>query len=157
MRKRLSHYDSAGRVRMVDVGGKPVTERRATAEAFVRVSASARRLVRDGTAKKGSPLEIARIAGIQAAKRTSELIPLCHPLALTGIDVSVTPARGGYRVAATVRVAGQTGVEMEALTAVTIAALTIYDMLKAADRGMTIEGVRLTEKTGGRSGHYRAR
>src|SRR5260221_7731046 len=100
---------------MVDVGDKPVTERQAPGEAFVRVSASARRLVGDGTAKKGSPLEIARIAGIQAAKRTSELIPLCHPLALTGIDVAVTPARGGYRVAATVRVAGQTGVRREAL------------------------------------------
>jgi cyclic pyranopterin monophosphate synthase len=157
MSKHLSHYDSAGRVRMVDVGDKPVTERRATAEAFVRVSAAARRLARDGSAKKGSPLEIARIAGIQAAKRTSELIPLCHPLPLAGIEVAVTPARGGYRVAATVRVAGQTGVEMEALTAATVAALTIYDMLKAADRAMTIESVRLVEKTGGRSGHYRAR
>jgi cyclic pyranopterin monophosphate synthase len=155
--RRLSHYDSKGRVRMVDVGDKPVTERRATAEALVRVSTAARRLVREGATKKGSPLEIARIAGIQAAKRTSELIPLCHPLALSSVDVQVTPARGGYRVVATVKVAGQTGVEMEALTAVSVAALTIYDMLKAADRAMTIDGVRLVEKTGGRSGSYRAR
>jgi cyclic pyranopterin monophosphate synthase len=157
MPKGLSHYDRSGRVRMVDVGDKPVTERRATAEAFVRVSAKARALVRAGASKKGSPLEIARIAGIQAAKRTAELIPLCHPLALAGIDVEVAPARGGYRVRATVRISGQTGVEMEALTAVTVASLTIYDMLKAADRGMTIESIRLLEKTGGRSGHYRAK
>ena len=142
---------------MVDVGDKPVTERRATAEGFIRVSAAARRLVATRASKKGSPLEIARIAGIQAAKRTSELIPLCHPLALSSVEVAVTPARGGYRVAATVRVSGKTGVEMEALTAVSVAALTIYDMLKAADRAMTIEDVRLVEKTGGRSGHYRAR
>jgi cyclic pyranopterin phosphate synthase len=157
MAKRLSHYDRTGRVRMVDVSEKPVTERTAVAEGFVRVSAGARRLVTTRAAKKGSPLEIARIAGIQAAKRTSELIPLCHPLALSGIDVHVEPARAGYRVSAVVRVSGRTGVEMEALTAVTVAALTIYDMLKAADRGITIERVRLIEKTGGRSGRYRAR
>src|SRR5262245_32147319 len=120
MPRHLSHYDRSGRVRMVDVADKPVTERRATAEAFVRVSAKARALVRAGASKKGSPLEIARIAGIQAAKRTAELIPLCHPLALAGIDVEVALARGGYRVSATVRIAGQTGVEMEALTAVTV-------------------------------------
>jgi cyclic pyranopterin monophosphate synthase len=157
MAKRLSHYDRSGRVRMVDVADKPVTERVATAEAFVRVSAAARRLVTSGAAKKGSPLEIARIAGIQAAKRTAELIPLCHPLPLSAIDVQVSPGRGGYRLTATVRVAGKTGVEMEALTAVTVAALTIYDMLKAADRAMTIEAVRVIEKTGGRSGRYTAR
>jgi cyclic pyranopterin monophosphate synthase len=142
---------------MVDVGDKPVTERAATAEAFVRVSPEARRLVSQVAIKKGSPLEIARIAGIQAAKRTAELIPLCHPLALTHVEVDVKPARGGYRVTASVSVAGRTGVEMEALTAVGVASLTIYDMLKAADRAMVIEGIRLTEKTGGRSGHYRAR
>jgi len=142
---------------MVDVGAKPVTERSATAEAFVRVTASARRLTSKGGTKKGSPLEIARIAGIQAAKRTADLIPLCHPLALNSIDVQIAPARGGYRLTATVRVAGRTGVEMEALTAVSIAALTIYDMLKAVDRAMTIEGIRLLEKHGGRSGSYRAR
>jgi cyclic pyranopterin phosphate synthase len=150
----LTHLDSPGKVRMVDVGDKPVTERSARAEGFVRVSATARRLVAQGATKKGSPLEIARIAGIQAAKRTADLIPLCHPLALTSVSVDVTPARNGYRILATVRVAGKTGVEMEALTAVSVAALTIYDMLKAADRSMTIEGVRLLEKRGGRSGTY---
>lgn len=153
---RLSHLDPAGRARMVDVGGKPVTRRTATAEGFVKVSAAARRLVRAGAVRKGSPLEVARIAGIQAAKRTSELIPLCHPLAVSHVEVGVAAARGGYRVTARVSVAGQTGVEMEALTAVSVAALTIYDMLKAADRAMVIERVRLVEKSGGRSGHYRA-
>jgi cyclic pyranopterin phosphate synthase len=159
MRKRptLSHVDSSGKVRMVDVGDKPVTERSARAVGFIRVSSAARRLVAKGAAKKGSPLEIARIAGIQAAKRTSDLIPLCHPLALTSVAVDVIPVMGGYRITATVRVAGKTGVEMEALTAVSVAALTIYDMLKAADRGMTIEGIRLLEKRGGRRGTYRAR
>ena len=156
-RLRLSHVDSSGKVRMVDVGDKPVTDRSATAEGFVRVSSAARRLVAKGATKKGSPLEIARIAGIQAAKRTSDLIPLCHPLALTSVAVDVVAVRGGYRITATVRLAGKTGVEMEALTAVSIAALTIYDMLKAVDRSMTIEGVRLLEKTGGRSGSHRAR
>jgi cyclic pyranopterin phosphate synthase len=155
MPKRLTHFDSAGKVRMVDVGGKPVTDRSATAVGLIRVSAAARRLVAKGVAKKGSPLEIARIAGIQAAKRTSDLIPLCHPLALTSVAVDVIPVTGGYRITATVRVAGKTGVEMEALTAVSVAALTIYDMLKAADRGMTIEGIRLLEKRGGRSGSYK--
>ena len=155
-RASLSHLDSAGRIRMVDVGDKPATDRSATAEAFVRVSAAARRLAAAGTAKKGNPLEIARIAGIQAAKRTAELIPLCHPLQLTHIAVDVIPARGGYRIIARVNVSGQTGVEMEALTAASVAALTIYDMLKAADRGMVIERVRLLTKTGGRSGAYRA-
>jgi cyclic pyranopterin phosphate synthase len=154
MAKRLSHYDRAGSVRMVDVGDKPVTERRATAEAFVRVSAAARRLVAAGASKKGSPLEIARIAGIQAAKRTSELIPLCHPLALSGVDVTVTPARGGYRVTATVRVSGKTGVEMEALTAASVGALTVYDMVKGVERGVTIERVELLDKTGGKSGEW---
>lgn len=132
---------------MVDVGGKPVVERTAVAEGTVIVSASVRRLVRTGAAKKGHPLEIARIAGIQAAKRTADLIPLCHPLALSYIDVQVKEARTGYRVTATVRLAGKTGVEMEALTAVSVAALTIYDMLKAADKAMTIEGIRLVSKT----------
>jgi cyclic pyranopterin phosphate synthase len=155
-RPTLSHVDRSGRIRMVDVGDKAVTGRSATAEGFIRVSAAARRLVRTGAVRKGNPLEIARIAGIQAAKRTSDLIPLCHPLGLTHVAVDVVPARGGYRVTATVRVTGQTGVEMEALTAVSVAALTIYDMLKAADRAMVIEGVRLVEKSGGRSGHYRA-
>ena len=131
---------------MVDVGGKPVVERTAVAEGRILVSASARRLVREGVTKKGHPLEIARIAGIQAAKRTADLIPLCHPLALSYIDVQVKEVRIGYRIAATVRLAGKTGVEMEALTAVSVAALTIYDMLKAADKSMVIEGIRLVSK-----------
>ncbi len=155
-RPSLSHLDAAGRIRMVDVGDKPITDRSATAEAFIRVSATARRLADSGGAKKGNPLEIARIAGIQAAKRTHDLIPLCHPLLLNHIAVDITAARGGYRILARVNVSGQTGVEMEALTAASVAALTIYDMLKAADRGMVIERVRLLTKTGGRSGTYRA-
>ena len=154
-RLALSHVDGTGRVRMVDVGDKPPTDRTATAEAFIRVSPAARRLVRTGAAKKGNPLEIARIAGIQAAKRTADLIPLCHPLLLNHVEVDVTAAPGGYRVVASVRVSGPTGVEMEALTAAGVAALTIYDMLKAADRGMVIERVRLLTKTGGRSGDHR--
>ena len=141
---------------MVDVGEKPITDRTATAEAFIRVSAMARRLAASGSVKKGNPLEIARIAGIQAAKRTSDLIPLCHPLLLSHVAVDITAARGGYRIVARVNVSGQTGVEMEALTAASVAALTIYDMLKAADRDMVIERVRLLTKSGGRSGIYRA-
>ncbi len=148
-RAALSHLDADGAVRMVDVGAKPVVERTAVAEGTIRVSASARRLVRQGATKKGNPLEVARIAGIQAAKRTADLIPLCHPLALTHIDVQVAETRGGYRLTATARLAGKTGVEMEALTAVSVAALTVYDMLKAADKGMVIEGIRLVRKTKG--------
>jgi len=140
---------------MVDVGDKPVTERLATAVGFIRVSPAARRLVARGLAKKGSPLEIARIAGIQAAKRTSDLIPLCHPLQLTHVSVELTPTRGGYRIEARVRTDGKTGVEMEALTAVSVAALTIYDMVKAVDKDMIIGDICLVEKSGGRSGHYR--
>ena len=140
---------------MVDVGEKPITDRTATAEAFIRVSAPARRLAATGTAKKGNPLEIARIAGIQAAKRTADLIPLCHPLLLSHIAVDIAPARGGYHIVARVNVSGQTGVEMEALIAATVAALTIYDMLKAVDRAMTIGKIRVLEKKGGRSGHYK--
>ena len=132
---------------MVDVGEKPIVEREAIAEGLIRVSAAARRLVRQGATKKGDPLEIARIAGIQAAKRTADLIPLCHPLALTHIDVQIVESREGYRLRALVRLAGRTGVEMEALTAVSVAALTVYDMLKAADTGMVIERVRLVSKT----------
>lgn len=154
--RTLTHVDAAGAVRMVDVGDKPATARAATAEAFIRVSAAARRLVAAGATKKGSPLEVARIAGIQAAKRTADLIPLCHPLALSHVDVDIVAARGGYRLRATVRTTGPTGVEMEALTAVSVAALTVYDMLKSADRHMVIEGIRVREKTGGRSGTWRA-
>ena len=148
-RTALSHVDASGAVKMVDVGGKPVVERTAVAEGRIAVSAAARRLVREGVTKKGHPLEIARIAGIQAAKRTADLIPLCHPLALSYIDVQVKQVRTGYRITATVRLAGKTGVEMEALTAVSVAALTIYDMLKAADKTMTIEGIRLVSKRKG--------
>ena len=142
----LSHVDASGAVRMVDVGAKAVVEREAVAEGSIRVSAAARRLVRQGRTKKGNPLEIARIAGIQAAKRTADLIPLCHPLALSYVDVQVAESRVGYRLGATVRLAGRTGVEMEALTAVSVAALTIYDMLKAADKTMVIEAIRLVSK-----------
>jgi cyclic pyranopterin phosphate synthase len=148
-RTALSHVDASGAVKMVDVGGKPVVERTALAEGRIAVSAAARRLVREGVTKKGHPLEIARIAGIQAAKRTADLIPLCHPLALSYIDVQVKEVRTGYRITAAVRLAGKTGVEMEALTAVSVAALTIYDMLKAADKAMTIEGIRLVSKRKG--------
>jgi cyclic pyranopterin phosphate synthase len=143
----LSHVDAAGAVRMVDVGGKPVVEREAVATGLITVSAAARRLVKAGATKKGHPLEIARIAGIQAAKRTADLVPLCHPLALTFVDVRVAERRTGYAITATVRLAGRTGVEMEALTAVSVAALTIYDMLKAADKAMVIGPIRLKRKT----------
>lgn len=142
---------------MVDVADKPATDRRAIAAAEIHVNAAARRAVRTGAVKKGDPLQAARLAGIMAAKRTSELIPLCHPLALSHADVEIVPVRWGYRLTATVRTTGPTGVEMEALAAVSVAALTIYDMLKAVDRGMTIDRVRLVEKRGGRSGVYRRR
>jgi cyclic pyranopterin phosphate synthase len=148
-RPALSHVDPSGRIRMVDVGHKPVVQRHAIAEGFIRVSAAARRLVRSGGVKKGSPLEIARIAGIQAAKRTADLIPLCHPLPLTHVQVEVVEARGGYRITAATRTSAQTGVEMEALAAVSVAALTVYDMLKAADKAMVIEGIKLVEKRKG--------
>jgi cyclic pyranopterin monophosphate synthase len=151
----LTHADRSGRIRMVDVSDKPVTVREATAQGAVTVSASARRLVRAGGLRKGDPLEAARLAGIMAAKRTSELIPLCHPIVLSHVAVEIAETRTGYRITATARTAAQTGVEMEALTAVAGAALTIYDMLKAVDREMVIGEICLVEKTGGRSGHYR--
>jgi cyclic pyranopterin phosphate synthase len=140
---------------MVDVGDKDVTDREAVARGHVAMSALARRLIRSGAVKKGDPLQAARLAGIMAAKRTSGLIPLCHPLALTFVGVEVRPTRTGYAIEARVRTRGQTGVEMEALTAVSVAALTIYDMLKAVDKAMVIGEVRLIEKRGGRSGVYR--
>jgi cyclic pyranopterin monophosphate synthase len=152
----LSHVDEHGRVRMVDVGDKAITAREAIATGRVLMSARTRRQIRAGNLKKGDPLQTARLAGIMAAKRTSELIPLCHPLALTFADVVLAPSPGGYTIEATVRTSGQTGVEMEALTAVSVAALTIYDMLKAIDKAIVITDIRLTEKRGGRSGHYRA-
>lgn len=154
-RAALSHVDAQGRLSMVDVGGKPATQREATAVAEIRMSPVATRLIRTGAVKKGDPLQAARLAGIMAAKRTSDLIPLCHPLALTFVDVVLTARRWGYTITATVRTTGPTGVEMEALTAASVAALTIYDMLKAVDRAMAITGVCLVEKRGGRSGVYR--
>src|SRR5262245_25035053 len=155
---RLSHLDDKGEARMVDVTDKAVTQRTARAEGFIAMARETLELVETGEAKKGDVLAAARIAGIMAAKRTHELIPLCHPLAITKVAMALEPSRdpAGIRVAAEVKVAGPTGVEMEALTAVSVACLTIYDMLKAADKGMVIEGVRLLEKTGGRSGTYRA-
>jgi cyclic pyranopterin phosphate synthase len=152
---RLTHVDADGRLRMVDVGAKPVSEREAVASGHVALSAATRRAVRAGRLKKGDPLQAARLAGIMAAKRTSDVIPLCHPLVLTGIDVDLTHTPRGIAIRAAVRTSGQTGVEMEALTAVAVAALTVYDMLKAIDKGMVIEAVQLEEKRGGRSGHYR--
>jgi cyclic pyranopterin phosphate synthase len=152
---RLTHADADGRLRMVDVGAKAVTEREAVASGHVALSAATRRAVRGGRLKKGDPLQAARLAGVMAAKRTSDLIPLCHPLVLTGIDVELSHTPRGIGIRAAVRTQGQTGVEMEALTAVSVAALTIYDRLKAIDQAMVIEDVRLEEKRGGRSGHYR--
>jgi cyclic pyranopterin monophosphate synthase len=155
---RLTHIDSGGAARMVDVSEKAATERIAVAEGFVRMSAATLRLVLAGEAKKGDVLGAARIAGIMAAKRTHELIPLCHPLAITKAEIAISPdeAGPGLSVRSTVKVTGQTGVEMEALTAVAIACLTIYDMIKAVERGVSIENIRLVEKRGGKSGHYRA-
>jgi cyclic pyranopterin monophosphate synthase len=155
-RPALSHVDERGRVRMVDVGDKAITAREATAAGRVVMSPGTIRAIRAGTLKKGDPLQTARVAGIMAAKRTSELIPLCHPLAITFADVVLTPRRDGYAIEATVRTTGRTGVEMEALTAVSVAALTVYDMLKAIDKAIVITDIRLKEKRGGRSGHYRA-
>jgi cyclic pyranopterin monophosphate synthase len=140
---------------MVDVTAKPVSAREAVAQGRIQVSRAALELVRAGQVKKGDPLQVARLAGIMAAKRTAELIPLCHPIPLSGIDVDVRPRRDGYEIRATVRTTGQTGVEMEALTAVSVTALTIYDMLKAADKSMTISGIELLSKRGGMSGDYR--
>ena len=148
----LTHADRSGRIRMVDVGDKPVTVREATAQGAIAVSASARRLVRAGGLRKGDPLEAARLAGIMAAKRTSELIPLCHPIVLSHVAVEIAETRTGYRITATARTAAQTGVEMEALTAVAGAALTIYDMLKAVDREMVIGEICLVEKIGRTAG-----
>jgi cyclic pyranopterin monophosphate synthase len=156
MTGKLTHLDEQGRARMVDVGEKAATTRTAVAEGFISMTAETLGLVISGEAKKGDVLAAARIAGIMAAKKTSDLIPLCHPLALTKASVEFAPSDkpAGLHIRAEVSVTGPTGVEMEALTAVSVAALTIYDMLKAADRGMEILGVRLVKKTGGRSGDY---
>ena len=151
---KLTHIDETGRANMVDVSEKAVTAREALAEGFVRMDAATLALALSGDAKKGDVRATAEIAGIMAAKKTSDLIPLCHPLALSKVEVRVEPADGGLSVTARVRTTGQTGVEMEALTAVSVACLTVYDMLKAADKAMTIENVRLLTKTGGKSGDW---
>jgi cyclic pyranopterin monophosphate synthase len=151
----LSHVDERGRVVMVDVGGKAVTDREAVARGSIRLSAEARRLIRRGAVKKGDPLQAARLAGILAAKRTATLIPLCHPLPLSSVGVELHATARGYDIEARVRTSAQTGVEMEALTAVAVAALTIYDMVKAVDKRMVIGDIRVTFKRGGRSGTYR--
>ena len=158
-RKKLSHLGARGEARMVDVSAKPASEREALAEGRVLMQAATLAIVQNGDAKKGDVLGTARIAGIMAAKRTHELIPLCHPLAISQVEIDLRPDAKlpGIHVRARVKVAGQTGVEMEALTAVAVACLTIYDMVKAVERGMRIEGIRLVEKRGGRSGHYRAK
>jgi cyclic pyranopterin monophosphate synthase len=151
----LSHFDSAGASRMVDTSGKPDTARESRATAIVRMKAETLTLIRDRALAKGDVFEVARLAGIMAAKRTSDLIPLCHPLPITGVTLDFEPlSDDSVRIVASVRVFGKTGVEMEALTAVSIAALTVYDMCKAVDRGMTIERIQLEEKSGGKSGHF---
>ena len=143
----LTHLDAAGRIRMVDVGAKPATAREAVARGRIAISAAALKQIRAGGMKKGDPLETARLAGIMAAKQTSSLIPLCHPLPLSHADVTLTPVKGGYEIEAVVRTTAPTGVEMEALTAVAVAALTIYDMVKAVDKTMVIGDIRLVKKT----------
>lgn len=148
----LSHFDADGRAAMVDVSGKAATRRTATASAFVELSAAV--LAALPQSPKGNPLEVARFAGMQAAKRTSELIPMCHPLALTHVDVAAELAEGGVALRATVTTTGPTGVEMEALTAVSVAALTVYDMTKALDKGIVIRSIQLESKTGGKSGDF---
>src|SRR5690242_9211540 len=154
----LTHIDARGEARMVDVSAKPATERVAVAEGRVVMRKATLELIVSGNAKKGDVLGTARIAGIMAAKRTPELIPLCHPLALSKVELDITPDAKlpGCIVRATVKVTGPTGVEMEALTAVSVACLTIYDMVKAVERGIRIEAIHLVEKQGGKSGHYRA-
>lgn len=153
---KLSHFDDKGQAHMVDVSAKPVTDRVAVAEGLVRMSAETLALITEGRAKKGDVLSVARLAGIMAAKKTADLIPLCHPLPVTKVAVELTPdpALPGIRVEATVKTSGQTGVEMEALTAVSVAALTVYDMVKAVEKSMVIDGIRLILKDGGKSGRY---
>lgn len=153
---RLTHLDEAGAARMVDVSGKSETDRSATAEGRIRMKPEALEAIMAGTGAKGEALATARIAGIMAAKRTGELIPLCHPLGLESIKIDFTPEAEAIRVTAVAGLTGKTGVEMEAMTAVSVALLTLYDMSKALDRAMVIEGIRLLEKTGGKSGTWRA-
>jgi cyclic pyranopterin monophosphate synthase len=154
MSQDFSHFDARGNAAMVDVGAKSATERTATARARVTMLPGTLELIRSGGAKKGDVLGIARIAGIMAAKRTAELIPLCHPLPISAVTLDLTLGKNAVEIAATVRTTGQTGVEMEALTAASVAALTVYDMCKSVDRGMHIESVRLTHKAGGKSGEF---
>ena len=151
---KFSHLSDDGAARMVDVGEKPVTAREAIARGSITMSAEALSQIRTGAVKKGDPLQAARLAGIMAAKKTSELIPLCHPLPIAGVQVELTPTPRGYDIEARVRTTAQTGVEMEALTAVAVAALTVYDMIKAVDKSMVIGDIRLMKKTGGKSGDY---
>jgi cyclic pyranopterin phosphate synthase len=151
----LSHFDDSGQASMVDVSAKQQTRRTATASAFVELSAAVLAALPDNP--KGNPLEVARFAGIQAAKRTSELIPMCHPLALTHVDVQAVVVEGGVRITATAATVGPTGVEMEALTAASVAALTVYDMTKALDKGIVIRSIQLESKTGGKSGGFTRR
>ncbi|NIY80433.1 cyclic pyranopterin monophosphate synthase MoaC [Celeribacter sp. HF31] len=152
----LTHFDGEGHAHMVDVSGKPVTDRLATAESAVKMTPETLALVTEGTAKKGDVLGVARLAGIMGSKRTSDLIPLCHPLPITKVTLDLEPdaTLPGIRIRATVKTSGQTGVEMEALTAASVAALTVYDMLKAAEKGMEIVQTRLLRKEGGKSGTY---
>lgn len=154
MSGKLTHFDDAGEAHMVDVSGKDTTARIAVAQGFVRMNAATLDLVRQGTAKKGDVLGTARLAGIMAAKRCADLIPLCHPLPLTHVSLDLTAHEGGVAVTATCKTTGQTGVEMEALTAVSVACLTIYDMLKAVQKDMVIEGIQVALKEGGKSGRY---
>jgi cyclic pyranopterin monophosphate synthase len=152
---QLSHFDESGASRMVDVGGKPMSRRVARASGLVRMASTTIALIRDKKSAKGDVLEVARLAGIMAAKRTPDLIPLCHPLPIDAVDIAFAFVdERALRIEATVQVEAKTGVEMEALTAVSVAALTVYDMCKAVDRGITIERIRLEEKSGGRSGHW---
>jgi cyclic pyranopterin phosphate synthase len=155
-KKTLTHLNERGEAHMVDVADKEVTDRIAVAEGFVSMEDETLKLIEEGDAKKGDVLATARLAGIMAAKRTHELIPLCHPLALSQVTVDFEPSKEpiGIHVKARVKVSGQTGVEMEAMTAVSVACLTIYDMVKAVDRSMSFSGIRLLEKSGGRSGHF---
>jgi cyclic pyranopterin monophosphate synthase len=153
--KKLSHVDEEGRIKMVDVGEKAATARIAEASGSVKMSPKTVAAIRERRTPKGDPLETARLAGIMGAKRTSELIPLCHPLALTHVDVQITLCDEGAQITATASTTAQTGVEMEALTAVSVSALTLYDMCKAIDRAMTISDIRLERKSGGRSGEWR--
>ncbi len=156
MSGRFTHFDQAGNAAMVDVTDKPITDRVATARVTVVMAAATLAMIQQGTAKKGDVLGVARLAGIMAAKRTSDLIPLCHPLPITSVKIDLEPdeATNAVAITATVRTTGQTGVEMEALTAASVAALTVYDMCKAVDRGMRIDGLRVTHKAGGKSGEF---